>query len=312
MASIPRALVSGALVLSALLGLAGCRSGAPPPLRIALVTFDGPASDALLNASARSGLAAVRSAFGAEVVNASATSRAEFVADLTLFADEDYDEVFGSGPALATAMTEVARRYPRRNFVLLGATSPEPNVTSVEFPVEQAAFLAGALAATAARGRDIDLDVASGAPPEQAALRSGFIAGVREIGHARPVRLDAVVAKGPLAPAATLYDAGSAVAFAAFRAPRRGAVLARAIERADVAVLQISADARSQKVPAGRTSFGIAEHGVELGLTARGRRLAGQAGLARLARLSAAIADGRIVVPRTLAQLAAFKALPAE
>jgi basic membrane protein A len=312
--ALPRALVSGMLALSVLLGVAGCRSGAPPPLRIALVTDDGETGDPPLNASARSGLEAARSALGAEVASASATSRAAFAADVTLFADEDYDEIFGAGPALAGALTEVARRYPRRNFVLLGAASPEPNVTSVDFPVEQGAFLAGALAAMTARGRDIEIDVANSVQPAQAALRNGFIAGVRQAGDARPVRFHAVAvaAAGPLAPAATLYDAGSSLAFAAVRAPRRGAVLARALERADVAVLQISADARSQKVPAGRTRFGIAEHGVELGLTARGKRVAGATGLARLARLSAEIAAGRIVVPRTPAQLAAFKAFPDE
>jgi basic membrane lipoprotein Med (substrate-binding protein (PBP1-ABC) superfamily) len=302
-----RALLSGALVVSALLAISACaRNAQPPPLRVALVADDGPQRDAALNESAREGIAAAKRLLGAEVAVASAKSRAEFVSETTLFADEDYDEIFGVGPAAGFALTEVARRYPRRNFALLGAASEEPNIASIDFAVEQGAFLAGALAATIARGRAIELD--AGAGTDANALRSGFIAGLREMRATRPPR--GARAQSGAAPAATLYDAGDALAFATVAGARRGTVLARVVRRADVAVLDVSADARSLKVAAGRTPFGLARRGVELGLTALAKRSAGAAGLARLTSLRDAVAAGRIVVPRTAAGSAAFKPVP--
>jgi basic membrane protein A len=300
-----RALVSSALVLSAFVGLAACaKNGRPPPLRVALVADESPLGDAALNQSAGAGIDAAHRLLGADVAILHARTIAEYRADLTLLADQDYDEVFGVGPATGGAMTQIARRYPRRNFALVGDTSVEPNVTSIVFPVQQGAFLAGVLAAEVAHGRSIEIEGGAGSP-SAAALRSGFLAGLRQMGSS-----PATGAHPPpagTAPAATLYGAPGAVAFETQPGPRLGAVLARVVERADVAVLLICADARSLKVPAGPTSFGIAQHGIELGLTAGGKRAAGPAGLARLAGVRAAIAAGQLSPPGSSAQLAGFK-----
>jgi basic membrane lipoprotein Med (substrate-binding protein (PBP1-ABC) superfamily) len=305
MLPILRALVSSALVLSTPLALAACaKSSAPPPLRVALVADESPLGDASLNQSATAGIAAAQRLLGAEVAIMHANSRAEYRADLTLLADQDYDEVFGVGPATGGAMAQIARRYPRRNFALVGAITDEPNVTSIVFPVEQGAFLAGVLASALAGGRAIEIDSLAGSARE-AALRSGFIAGLRQSGAPAPAAAGGAAADD-IAPAATLYATARALSFETRPGPRRGAVLARVIERADVAVLQVCGDARSLKLPAGPTSFGIAQNGVELGLTAAGKRAAGAAGLARLARVRDAIADGRLSPPGSTAQLARF------
>jgi basic membrane protein A len=309
-----RALASSALVLSASLSLAACTKNAqaPPPLRVGLVTDESPLGEAMLNQSAEAGMAAAQRLVGAEVAIMHAPTLAEYRADLTLLADQNYDEVFGVGPATGAALTVIARRYPRRNFALVGAVSAEPNVTSIVFPVQEGAFLAGVLAAEVAGGRAIEIDGDAGTA-NAAALRSGFIAGVRQMGGARPTTGAEQRAAGD-APAATLFATAGALAFATRPGPRRGAVLARVVERADVAVLQVCADARSLKLPAGPTPFGIAQHGIELGLTAGGKRAAGAAGLARLARVRDTIAAGALAPPSSAAQLARFKpvALPLE
>jgi len=308
MLPILRALVSSAFVLSATVALAACapKSSAPPPLRVALVADESPLGDASLNQSAAAGLAAAQRLLGADVAIMHANSGAEYRADVILLADQNYDEVFGVGPATGDSMAQIARRYPRRNFALIGAIADEPNVTSIVFPVEQGAFLAGVLASALAGGRAVEVDGARTGNAREAALLSGFVAGLRQSGAPAPVPAGPPAA-GDVAPGATLYATARGIAFETHPGPRRGAVLARVIERADVAVLQICGDARSLKLPAGPTSFGIAQNSVELGLTPAGKRAAGAAGLARLARVRDAIADGRLLPPGSAAQLARFK-----
>jgi basic membrane protein A len=295
-----RALVWGALVLSALPAVAGCAKngaaapGSPAPPRVALVVDGSDRGDPQLNALALKGLQSAKELLGADVASLRADTDAAYQADLTVLVDQDYDEVVAVGPAVANGLTQVARRYPRRNFALLGGVSTEPNVAGVIFRTSEGAYLAGALAATVHERGAIDVVAGTGAAGR--ALANGFIAGVRAL-HATAQTVDSGPPGGTLVePAGTLYENDGGLVFSTARGPVPGRVLARVVERADVAIVQIAADARSQKLPAGPAVYGIAEGGVELGLTPRARALAGTRGLAQLARLRDAIASKTLLV----------------
>jgi basic membrane lipoprotein Med (substrate-binding protein (PBP1-ABC) superfamily) len=307
-----RALVTSALVLSTLLLSTGCAKNSkpapPPPLRIAMVIDTSERGDAVLNDSAVAGLQATKDMLGADTALLRAETHAAYQADLTLLVDQDYDEVFAVGGATTADVTAVARHYPRRTFALVDGISQEPNVASIVFRVHEAAFLAGALAALVGKGRAPAV-TSSPTDPRASALRAGFVAGARDMRAATQAPPLGASDGTNEEPAGTLYDLSGTPTFTTSAGPVHGRVLARIIERADVAVLAIAEDAASLKLPGGPAPFGLAQRGVELGLTARARSLAGAAGLAKLAELHDAIVAGTIVPPRTATQLAAYKPL---
>jgi len=337
-----------ALALVAVALLAGCAKGAPAndgvardygaanPLRLAMVTDVGGLGDKSFNDGAYAGLVAAKKLLGAKVQVLESKSASDYQPNLTVLADQDFDEIFAIGFLMHDDVRYVARNYPKRRFAIIDAVVDEPNVTSVTFREQEGSFLAGALAALVSKTKTIGflggVDV-----PLLRKFEAGYAAGAREIDpHVKVLdkyvgSFEDVASGKELA--SVLFDGGADVLFVAAgksglgaidetRARPRvyaigvdsnqdalapGKILTSVLKRVDVAVFRISQDARSQKLPAGPVEFGLRDGGVALTDFKYTKDVVGTRALARIDALRRAIVEGRIVPPKTREELAAFK-----
>lgn len=73
-------------------------------------------------------------------------SDSDFITNLNTAIQANFDLVFGIGYKLEDAMTQVAEQYPDRNFAIVDSSIDLPNVASINFRDNEAAFLAGVAA----------------------------------------------------------------------------------------------------------------------------------------------------------------------
>jgi len=91
-----------------------------------------------------------------------------------------------SGPDLQDYVPEAAEDHPQTDFVVVDGVAAVPGARVVNFAAEQAAFLAGALAASVARAGRIG--AVFGARLETTeAIAAGYVAGAREVSPGIPV-----------------------------------------------------------------------------------------------------------------------------
>ena len=338
------------LVLCASLALASCaKSGAPAraegesavpgpgaPLRLAMVTDVGGLGDKSFNDSADSGLQRAKSKLGAEVQTLQSKSAADYQANLTVLADQDFDEIFAIGVLMQKDVAAVAKNYPRRHFAIVDAVVDQVNVTSLTFREQDGSFLAGALAAMVSKSKHVaflgGVDI-----PLLRKFEAGFTAGAREIDPKVVVSTKYVgsfedVASGKEL-AGVLFDSGADIVFVAAGKSGLGAIdqvrgrandfvigvdadqdalapgkiLTSVVKRVDVAVFKTALQAQAQKLPAGPVEFGLRDDGVGLTDFHYTRKIVGDARLARIAALRAAIVAGKIVPPKTREELSSFK-----
>ena len=127
-----RALLALAAWASLALGAAGCgaRGGdAKPHLRLAMVTDTGGLGDKSFNDSAYAGLTAAKKLLDADVTVLESKSAADYQPNLTVLADEEYDEIYAIGFLMSKDVESVARHFPKRHFALIDATVEQPNVS---------------------------------------------------------------------------------------------------------------------------------------------------------------------------------------
>jgi basic membrane protein A len=310
---------------------------ADPPV-IPLVGFvagSGSFGDRGLNDEARAGLIACARRTGAHVSAFAPRSEHDGETRLTLLATVNFDQIITLGSALALPLDMVARRFPEKHFAVIDGIGDEPNVEVVSFKVQEAAFLAGALAALVAHGKGVAF--LGGIPSEPVlAYESGFLAGVRNTSPGTRVQVRYVGSfddRDAAARAARgLYQSGTAVTFvvagpagfgAIDEAQRAhayaigadadqdgvapGVVLTSVTKNVTSAVEHVCEDTASKKPASGSLALGLAEDGVGLTPFTYTKRIIGSATLARIARLRDAIVAGTIVPPATPQELAAFR-----
>ncbi|MBD5636081.1 MAG: BMP family ABC transporter substrate-binding protein [Candidatus Eremiobacteraeota bacterium] len=341
--------LQSALFLALLAGIAGCSKpamttaegtsaapGGKTPLKLAMVTDVGGLGDKSFNDSAYAGLQKAKTRLGADVQVLQSKSAADYQPNLTVLADEDYDEIFAVGFLMSKDLEQVARTYPRRHFAIVDATSNEPNIASMTFREQDGSFLAGALAAMVSKTKTIGflggMDI-----PLLRKFEAGYIAGAHEVNPAVKVLVKYVgsfedVASGKEL-AGVMYDGGADIVYVAAGKSGLGAIdetrarsgvyaigvdsdqdalapgkiLTSMVKHVDVAVFKIAQEAQSLKIPAGNVEFGLSDGGVGLTDFAYTKNAIGKANIARLATIREAIVAGRIVPPQTRDGLAAFK-----
>ena len=340
--AIQRTRIPFALVLAACtaFGASGCsRSSAnvTPPLKIAMVTDVAGLGDKSFNDSAYAGLLAAKRAFGADVEVLESKSAADYQPNLTVLADEDYDQIIAVGFLMSNDLKTIALNYPKRHFV--DAVVDEPNITSVVFREQEGAFLAGALAAAFSKTKTIGflggVDV-----PLLRKFEAGYIAGARQVDPSVKVLVKYVgsfedVPSGKEL-AGVMYGEGADVIFVAAGKSGLGAidearerpgayaigvdsdqdalapgkVLTSMVKHVDVGVFDLVAEAHGQKQRAGTMEFGLANGGISLTDFRYTKQLVGTKTLKRLAELDRAIVDGTIEPPSTRGALASWKPAP--
>jgi basic membrane protein A len=336
-----RATFLGLALVPFVAGLGGCavRHDASNVLHVGMVTDTGGLGDHSFNDSAYAGLQRAHREFGVATTVLESSSAADYQVNLTVLANKEYDEIFAIGFLMAEDVSEVAQRYVQRHFGIIDAVVDLPNVTSVTFKEEEGSFLAGALAAMVTKTKTIaflgGIDL-----PLLRKFEAGYAAGAREIGAAVKVAVKYVgsfddVASGKEL-AEVLYDQGADIIYVAAgkgglgaidAAKQRsgvyvigvdanqdglapGKILTSMVKRVDIGVFRVCAALVHHRTLPRHLELGLAQGGVGLTDFHYTRSVVTPPMIAELAKLRAAIIDGKIVVPSTREGLASFARVP--
>ncbi len=118
------------------------------PVTIGLVTDTGGVDDKSFNQSAWEGVQKFAEENGLQdcVSYLQSTNEADYVPNLSTFADEGKDLVIAVGYLFNAAITEVSANYPDTMFLLVDDVVESDNVESATFNAEQGSFLVGVAA----------------------------------------------------------------------------------------------------------------------------------------------------------------------
>lgn len=149
-----------------ILALASLLLAAPPALaagsiRVGLVTDVGGIDDKSFNQGTWDGIKLygkeTSGKEGKDFKYLQSTAEADYVPNLSTFADEKLDLIVAPGFLFTSAMVEVATRYPQQKFLLIDALAKDksdkllPNVCNAVFAEHEGSFLVGVVAALKAK-----------------------------------------------------------------------------------------------------------------------------------------------------------------
>lgn len=147
--------------------------------KVALVT-PGPITDDGWNAYANEGLERIRSELGAEVRHVQTRSATEFESTLRYYAKEGFDLVIAHGNEYSDAARKVGAEVPETSFAVTSGNVSAANVASIRFAIEDAARLAGMLAAQLSKSGRIGCIGGVEIPPVKSAF-DAFAAGAAAV-----------------------------------------------------------------------------------------------------------------------------------
>jgi basic membrane protein A len=313
-----------------------------------MVTDKGGIGDLSFNWMGWEGLQRAQKDLGIEVSKIESHEDADYQPNLQRLAEKGCKLVFAVGFALEPAVKEVAPRYPNTHFVIIDSAEPKAdNVTGVTFREEEGAFLAGALAGGMTGKGKLGF-VGGMEIPLIKRFEAGFIAGARTTRPAVDVaakytnKWDDVALGKELA--LSLFDQGADVVMHASgrcglgvieAAKERGPgfwaigvdadqdylgtadpqnpappsrVLTSMLKRVDNVVASLCKEARDGTLKAGVREFGVSNDGVGISPLKFTRDEIPADLLKRVEDLRARIAAGEIKPPRSLDELAGWKA----
>ncbi len=322
--------------------LTGCgrhRGPQPGQLTLGMVTDVGGLGDRSFNDSAYRGLLRARSNLGAYIQVLQSRSAADYQPNLIALTNLHFSMVYAIGFLMSLDLDQVAKQNPRQRFAIVDAVVDDPNVVSITFREQDGSFLAGALAAMVSKtnhiaflgGQDI---------PLLRKFEAGYTAGARQVNPSIRVdvkyvgNFDDVAAGQELAD--VLYNSGVDIIYAAAGKAGLGAidavksragdyvigvdsdqdglapgkVLTSMVKKVDVAVYDVAKSLSSGTPMTGHVVFGLKDGAIGLTDFRYTRADIGEANLARLRRIEAAIVSGKIVPPDTREALATFKPVP--
>ncbi len=122
---------------------------AAPKAKFCLITDTGGINDKSFNASAWKGLQDYQAKFGADVKYLQSKQETDYAKNIQAYMDEKCDLIVTVGFLLGDATAAAAKANPNQKFAIVDfAYDPTiPNVLGLTFATDQAAFLAGYLAA---------------------------------------------------------------------------------------------------------------------------------------------------------------------
>jgi len=152
-------------------------------LCVGLVTDVGEIDDKSFNQSAWEGVQKAVDEMGAFAKYVETKDAKDYVSNIGLFAEKDYDIIVTVGFAMGQATVEEAAKYPEVDFIGVDQWQAEEtaNVVGLLFPEDKAGFMAGALAAQMSETGTIAAVLGTDLVPPVVAFKEGFEAGARYI-----------------------------------------------------------------------------------------------------------------------------------
>ncbi|MEX2549218.1 MAG: BMP family ABC transporter substrate-binding protein [Nitriliruptoraceae bacterium] len=120
---------------------------AEPVARGCLVTDQGGVDDSSFNETAWEGMLRAEQELNVEVSVLESQSESDFEPNIQAFLDQDCDLIVTVGFLLGEATQAAAEANPDQNFAIVDEFLEEPNLRGLSFATDQAAFLAGYVAA---------------------------------------------------------------------------------------------------------------------------------------------------------------------
>lgn len=151
--------VTASVVLSASL-LTGCSSKkeeSADKLSVGIVLGEGSINDQSFNQSTWEGLKKAEKDFGIHVKYLESKQKSDYIQNIETLVDEDMDLIIGVGYQLKDSIKDAAGSYPDQKFALMDETYdkiPE-NVVPVTFKEQEAAYLAGVIAANMTKTKNV-------------------------------------------------------------------------------------------------------------------------------------------------------------
>lgn len=304
------------------------------PVRIGLVTDTGGVDDKSFNQSSWEGLTkfAEDNNMTDCVAYLQSSSEADYIPNLSQFADEGYDLVMAIGFLFSSSVAEVAANYPDTKFLIVDETVEGDNITSAVFSAEQGSFLVGVAAGLEAKENGSNAVGFMGGMegPIIGAFQAGFEQGVLAVNPEATIYVDYANSFDDdtigQSLAAKQYNAGATVVFQAAGACGNGVIreakergdvwaigvdrdqyeeglnedgsksviLTSMLKRVDKAVYQVAEDLLNGKLEAGTRLFDLTSEGVTAE-TSEGRNLSAET-IATIGEYADKILSGELVV----------------
>jgi basic membrane protein A len=184
---------SALLAVVALVGVAGCGGGdddGGSDISVGLVTDTGGVNDRGFNEFSIAGLDQAAEELGVETrVYVSATEE-DYLPNLTAAAEDGHDLIIAVGFLLAPSAIKVATEYPEQSFAGVdhfyggdgceeGGTCEQPNALGMQYPSEEAGYLAGIIAAMTTESKTVSTVGGIKIPPVDNWI-AGFQQGVKD------------------------------------------------------------------------------------------------------------------------------------
>lgn len=337
------------LVLVLVLGLTACGgnksavdSGSEKPakneepakkqLRLVMVTDQAGVGDGGFNDMAWAGLQMAKEQLGAEINVVESSEHSQYVPNLAAAAEQGYDMVMAVGFLMLDAIKEVAPQYPDTNWVLIDGVVEAPNVASILFKENEAAYLSGAIAGMMTKTNKIGFVGGMETPPP-IRFESGWRAGIMTTNPDAKVSVSYVGSfKDPgkgketaLAQYNTgvdiLHEVAGLTGLGIIEAAKAkdkwfvacdkdktelgaGKQLTSSMKRIDNAVFQVAKQINDGNFHGGISQLGLKEGGV--GLPENTVNIVGEQIMKVVENLKQKIINGEIVVPANREALASF------
>lgn len=159
-------------------------SQAKDDFSVLMITDVGGVDDKSFNQGAWEGLmdwgAEHKKEQGKDFTYLESKSDSDYVTNLTTAVQSDYDIIYAIGYKLQPSVEQVAKQFSDQYFGIVDATIDLPNVVSLNFKDEEAAFLAGAAAASSTDQAKIGfIGGVEGVVIDK--FEAGFVAGVKAV-----------------------------------------------------------------------------------------------------------------------------------
>lgn len=219
-------------------------------VKIGLVTDTGGVDDKSFNQSAWEGLVKFQEEAGLDkscIDYLQSTSDADYIPNLSTYADEGFDLIIAVGFLFEEAINTVAANYPEQNFLFIDSESTQPNVMNAVYNAEQGSYLVGIAAGLEAKanGSNTVGFIGGVEGPLIGAFQAGFEQGVLAVNPEATIMVDYADSFSDDAKGQTLavkqFDAGATVIFQAAGNAGNG-VIKEAKERDGVWAIGVDKD----------------------------------------------------------------------